>query len=123
MTSWRASLTFDAPLQRLLSQSVPFFADLDRIFPQLGSEDLLYHQYGQKCHDVHVVEQPLKSPATPLSCYPESLVNLFAVSPLKNHIAGLIRLQLYPEVFRFGQLLQALQKLLVLLCQFHALSP
>ena len=98
MTSWRASLTFDAPLQRLLSQSMPFFADLDRIFPQLGTEYLLYHQDGQKCLDVHVVEQPLKPPAYPLPRDSEGLVNLLAIGAFKNHVAGTATLQFHPKV-------------------------
>ena len=98
MTSWRASLTFDAPLQRLLSQSVPFFADLDRMVTQLRTEDLLYHQDCQKCFDVHVVEQSLESPAYPLPCDSEGFVDLLAVGAFENHVTGTVTLQFHPEI-------------------------
>ena len=91
-------LSFDAPLQRLLSQIVPFFTYLDRIFPQLGSENLLYHQDGQKCFHVHVVEQPLKTPAHPLPRDSEGFVNLITVSSFKDHVTGTATLQFHPKV-------------------------
>ena len=81
-------LPFDASLQGLLSQGIPFLADLDRILPQLGPEDILYHQDCQKCFDVHVVEQPLKTPAYPLPRDSEGFVNLLAVGAFKNHVTG-----------------------------------
>ena len=91
-------MIFDAPLQRLLSQSVSFLADLDCIFPQLRPEDFLYHQDRQKCLDVHVVEQPLKSPAYPLPRDSEGLVNLLAIGAFKNHVAGTATFQFHPKV-------------------------
>jgi len=115
MTSWRASLTFDTPLQRLLSQSIPFFADLDRIFPHLCPKDLLYHQDRQKRFDVYMIEQPLKPPAYPLPRDSEGLVNLLAIGAFKNHVTGTATLQFHPKVLCFGQLPQILQELLVLL--------
>ena len=91
-------LPFDAPLQGLLSQGIPFFTYLDRIFPQLRTENLLYHQDGQKCFHVHVVEQPLKSPAHPLPCDSKSFVNLLAVRAFENHVTGTATLQFHPKV-------------------------
>jgi hypothetical protein len=35
-------------------------------------------------------------------------MNLLAICPLQNHVAGPTRLQLHPQVFRFHQRLQAL---------------
>lgn len=89
------------------------------MFPQLRPEDFLYHQYGQKCLDVHVVEQPLKTPAYPLPRDSEGLVNLLAVGAFKNHVAGTATLQFHPKILCFGQLPQILQEFLVLLCQLH----
>jgi len=91
-------LPFDASLQGLLSQSIPFLADLDRIFSQLCTEDLLYHQDRQKRFDVHVVEQSLKPPAYPLPCDSEGLVNLLAVGALEHHVTGTATFQFHPKV-------------------------
>ena len=104
----RIAPAFNAPLQSFLSQGVSFFAYFDSILPQLRTEDFFYHQNSKKCLYIDMVEKALKSPAYPLSCYPEGLMNLFAISSLKDHVAGALRLQLYPQVLRFGQLLQAL---------------
>ena len=98
MTSCRVLLTVNIPLQGLLSQSVPFSADPDCIVPQLGPEDLLYHQDGQKCFNVYEVEQPLESPAHPLPGDSEGLVNLLAVGALENHVTGAATPQFHPEI-------------------------
>jgi len=94
---------------------MPFFAYLDRILPQLGPEDPLYHQDCQERFDIHVVEQPLKTPAHPLPRDSEYFVNLLTVGAFKNHVAGTATLQFHPEILRFGQLLQILQELRILL--------
>ena len=91
-------LPFDASLQGLLSQGIPFLAVLDRVFSQLCTEDLLYHQDRQKRFDVHVVEQPLKTPAYPLPCDSKGFVNLLAVGAFKNHVTGTATLQFHPKV-------------------------
>ena len=97
-TSFRTFLSRDASLQRLLSQIVPLFADFDRMVTQLCTKDLLYHQDGQKCFDVHVVEQPLESPAYPLTRDSEGFVDLLAVGAFENHVTGAATLQFHPEI-------------------------
>ena len=91
-------LPFDASLQGLLSQGIPFLADLDRILPRLRTENLLYHQDGQKRFDVHLVEQPLKTPAYPLPRDSEGFVDLLAVGAFENHITETATLQFHPKV-------------------------
>jgi hypothetical protein len=80
--SLRTSLAFNTPLQSFLSQGVLFFAYSDSVFPQLCTEDFLYHQNSKKCFNIYTVEQSLKSPAYSLSCHPEGFMNLFSIRSL-----------------------------------------
>lgn len=121
--SLSAPLAFDRPLKSFLPEGIPFLAYLDRILPQLGPEGLLYHQDRQECFDIYVIEQPLKAPAHTLPGEPEGLVDLFAVGAFEDHVAGAAMLQFHPEILQFGQPLEILQELRILLGQFHASSP
>ena len=75
---------------------------------QLRAEDLLDEQDGLEGRNVDVVEEPAEAPANPLAGHPEGSVDLLTICPAKHHSARLIRLQLYPEVPRFHQLIQGL---------------
>jgi len=113
----------EAILSYLLSQGVTFLADPDRVIPQLRAEDPLDEQDGFESRYVDIIEQPPESPVYALACYSKGFVDLFAIRAFKHHMAGLGRPELNRQLFRFHQLLQGLQELLVLLCQFHSFSP
>jgi len=106
-------------IQHLPPHLIPLPADPHRILPQLRPKRLLYHQNRFEGLDVHVAEEPLKPPPHSLPRHPKGFMNLLAVCPLEDHIAGLIRLQLYPQILRFNKLSQFFQELLVFSCQFH----
>jgi hypothetical protein len=72
----------ELPWLSILLCKVPFFAYFDSVFPQLCTEDFLYHQNSKKCFNVYTVEQSLKSPAYSLSCHPEGFMNLFSIRSL-----------------------------------------
>jgi len=101
-------------LKSLLPHLIPLPTNPNRIFPQLRAKGFFDHQYCGKRINVYLVKEPLKSPSHPLPCHPKGLVNLLTICPLQYHITRPTRLQLHPQVFRFYQGLQALQKRLVL---------
>lgn len=107
----------------LTPQRVALLADSNRMVPQLRAERRLDKQ--DRFERVHVcaVEQALEPPAYALARHAEHPMYLFAVRPAQNHVAGSARDELHPELMRFRQLPQFLQKLLVLFRDYHAASP
>ena len=116
------SSSLKLPAENLLSQRMFFFAYTNSVFPKLCAEDFFDHQDCAKGIDIRLVEEPLKTPAYPLPCHPKGLVNLLTVCTFKNHSAGPIRLQFYPQILRIHQLLQFRQEYRIFLCQ-HVFSP
>ena len=91
--------------------------------PQLRTERRLQEQ--DRFERVHVcaVEQALEPPAHTLARHAEHPMHFVAVRPAQNHVAGAARDELHPKLMRLRQLLQFLQKLLVLLREYHIASP
>ena len=116
----------DAPktmLYGILAEPVPLLADPDRVVAQLGTEDLLQKQTGLERLHVDMVEQPVESPPHTLAGHAKRAMDLAPIGSFQDHVAGLSWLQLDPKVPRLHQGLQVLQEHLVLLGQFHVLSP
>jgi hypothetical protein len=110
-------------LQGLLAELIPLPTDPDRMVAQLGAEDFLQKQNRLERLHIDMIEQPVKTPPDTLASHAEALVNLLSVGPLEDHVAGLSRFQLDPEVLRLHQGFQVLQKCLVFLGQLHVASP
>ncbi len=99
----------------LRPQPIALFTNPNRILPQLGPKHLFNEQNSLKRFNIHPAKQPVKPPSYTLPCHSKGLVNLLAIYPFKHHIAGPTRLQIHPQILRFHQFLQVLQKRLVLL--------
>ena len=110
-------------LHSLLAEPVPLLADLNGVLAKLGTEDFLQKQNGLEGLHVDMIEQPVEAPPDTLAGHAKRAVDLLSIGSLQDHVAGLSRLQLDPEVLRLHQGLQVLQEGLVLLGQFHVLSP
>ena len=112
----------EAAASDLLPQGIAFLADANGILPEFRAKGLLDEQDALKSRDIDVVEQPPEPPTHGLTGHAEGLMDLLSVGPAKDHPAGLIRLQLYPEIVGIHQLSQGLQESLVLLRKLHVSS-
>jgi hypothetical protein len=68
-------------VEHLLSESISFFTNPNRIIPQLRPKGLLNHQNRFKRLNINLTEQPLKPPPNSLPCHPKGFVNLLTVCP------------------------------------------
>ena len=84
------------------------------MFPKLGPKRLLNEQNRLERRNVALAEDVMKPPPHPLPGHSKRFVNLLTIGSFKHHSARPTRLQLHPQILRLHQLLQVLQKGLVL---------